>query len=217
MAGCCNPREYDDVFTPSYAGRTARKLTKSGLDDTARRMVEFLDDQGLAGATVLEIGGGVGGLHMELLRRGASSATNAELSTAYDADAWRLLKEAGLTERVTRCIVDLAASPEKLPPADVVVLHRVVCCYPDFPRLLGTAADHARRALVFSYPRPRMLTRAQTLLENASYAIRRQEFRTYVHSPRAMVDVAADHGHEVIKTGRNAMLEFTGTARSLGS
>jgi hypothetical protein len=45
-------------------------------------------------------------------------------------------------------------------PADLVMLHRVVCCYPDYERLLGAAADHARRALVFSYPPRNALSRA---------------------------------------------------------
>ena len=154
---------------------------------------------------------------MELLRRGASVATNVELSSSYDAEAARLLDEAGLTERVTRRIVDLAANPEAVPEADVVVLHRVVCCYPDFPRLLGAAADHARRAMVFSYPRQRLLTQAQTLLENLSYVVRRQDFRTFVHSPEAMVDVLADHGQIEVMTGRNQMWQFSGSARANGS
>ncbi len=214
MPACCDPREYDAVFTSRYARRTARKLRSSGLDDTAQRMVDFLDGQGLSDATVLEIGGGVGGLHMELLRRGASTATNAELSSAYDAEAARLLDEAGLTERVTRRIVDLAANPGEVPEADVVVLHRVVCCYPDFRRLLGAAADHARRAMVFSYPRQRLLTRAETALENLSYVVRRQDFRTFVHPPEAMVDVLTDHGQSAVMTGRNRMWQFTGSVRA---
>ena len=81
MAACCDPHEYDAVFTSKYARRTARKLRTSGLDDTAARMVDFVVTQGIDGATVLEIGGGVGGLHIELLRRGALTATNVELSS----------------------------------------------------------------------------------------------------------------------------------------
>jgi hypothetical protein len=46
-------------------------------------------------------------------------------------------------------IHDLAADPGAVEPADLVVLHRVVCCYPDYERLLGAAADHARRGLVW--------------------------------------------------------------------
>lgn len=214
MSSCCDPHEYDAVFNSKYARRTASTLRDSGLDDTAQGMVGFLDSQGLRGATVLEIGGGVGGLHMELLRRGGSTATNAELSSAYDEEAACLLDEAGLSERVTRRIVDLAESPGALPEADVVVSHRVVCCYPDYRRLLGAAADHARRVLVFSYPRDRLLTRVETVMENLSYAVRRQEFRTFVHSPDAMVDVLADHGLTVVAGGRNRMWQWTGAVRS---
>jgi hypothetical protein len=216
MSGCCDPHEYDAVFTSKYARRTARKLRASGLDDTAARMVDFVVGQGIDGATVLEIGGGVGGLHLELLRRGARTATNVELSSAYDAEAAELLDEAGLTGRVDRRIVDLAADPEAVPRADVVVLHRVVCCYPDFPRLLGAAADLARRVLVFSYPRPHVLTRAGTWLENLGYAARGQDFRTFVHSPSAMVDVLGGHGLIAAQSGQNTMWRFTGTVRAAG-
>lgn len=201
------------VFTDRYARRTARKLQDSGLDDTAEQMVDFLVEQGVAGGSVLEIGGGVGGLHMELLRRGAAQATNAELSTAYDAEAAGLLAAAGLTDRVDRRIVDVAADPRSVARADAVVLHRVVCCYPDHQALLGAAADHAGRMLAFSYPRPHLLTRAQTLLENVGYAIHRQRFRTFAHAPDAMQNVLAEHGLSVVAGGRNTMWQWTGAVR----
>jgi len=214
MPACCDPSEFDAVFTSKYAAQTARKLRSSGLDDTARRMVDFLEDVGVEGADVLEIGGGVGGVHLELLRRGASRATNLELSTAYDAEAARLMREAGVAERVERRIADLAAEPEVVPRADLVVLHRVVCCYPDFRTLLGAAADRARLALVVSFPRPHLLTRAGTALENMSYALRRQTFRTFVHPPDAMAGVMAAHGLDVVRTGRSAMWQYAGAVRA---
>src|SRR5688572_16023398 len=115
-------------------------------------MVDFLAERGVEGATVLEVGGGVGEIQIELLKRGAASAVTLELSPAYDDEATQLLREAGLEGRVERRLHDIAEDPEAVEPADVVVLHRVVCCYPDYERLLGVAAQHARRLLVFSYP-----------------------------------------------------------------
>ena len=115
MPACCDPGEYDVVFTSKYARRTAKSLRKSGLDDTATKMADFLTDQGLDGATVLEIGGGVGGLHLELIRRGASQATNAELSGAYESEAAKLLAESGLADRVTRRIADVVTDPGSIP------------------------------------------------------------------------------------------------------
>jgi magnesium-protoporphyrin O-methyltransferase len=214
MTACCDPAEYDDVFTSKYARRLAKSLRASGLDDTAAKMADFATDQGLDGATVLEIGGGVGGLHMELLRRGASQATNIELSTAYEGEAARLLAETGLADRVSRRNADVVADSSATPEADIVVLHRVVCCYPDFPALLGLAADRARRALVFSYPRPRLLTRTETVMENLGYAVRRRTFRTFVHSPEDMLAVLAKHGHAPVSGGRNFRWQYSGTVRA---
>ena len=157
-SGCCDPRGCDRFFNRRFARRMARAYRKRGLDATAQRMVGFLEQEGIAGATVLEIGGGVGEIHLELLRRGAERAVNLELSPAYDADAARLASEAGVQDRVERRLHDIAAEPEAIAPADVVVLHRVVCCYPDYERLLGAAAAHARRALVFSHPRHNLIS-----------------------------------------------------------
>src|SRR4051794_5268088 len=64
-------------------------------------MVAFLERAGLEDATVLEIGGGVGEIHLELLKRGAARAVNLELSPAYDAEAARLVREAAVDPRAS--------------------------------------------------------------------------------------------------------------------
>jgi magnesium-protoporphyrin O-methyltransferase len=158
-------------------------------------VVDFASEA-LDGGTVLEIGGGVGELQVELLARGASRATNLEISSSYEDEARALLAGAGLTERVTRRIVDIAQAPGDVEPADVVVLHRVVCCYRDFPRLLSAAASHARRRLVFSHPADNLLTRTEFAAENIYRRLTRNSFRAFVHPPAAMIEVAEGEGLE---------------------
>jgi hypothetical protein len=124
----------------------AKRYREKGLDKTAQLMVEFLEQRGIEGATVLEVGGGVGDIQIELLKRGAARAVNLELSPAYEEEATRLLREAGLEERAERLLHDIAADPADIVPADVVVLHRVVCCYPDrSSRRYEPASGKARR------------------------------------------------------------------------
>jgi 16S rRNA G966 N2-methylase RsmD len=190
MGGCCEPQGYDDLFGARFSRHLARRYRKRGLDKTAGRMVAFLAERGVEGATVLEIGGGVGDLQLELLRRGAVRATNLELVDSYDADAQSLAAEAGLADRIRRVRLDLAATPDAVEPHDIVVLHRVVCCYPDYERLLGAAADRARRLLVFSHPPSNVLSRAVFAVQNAFFRIRRNPFRAYVHDPDAMTAAA---------------------------
>ena len=182
------------MFGDRFAKRMAARYRKKGLDGTARRMVEVLTERGVQGATVLEIGGGVGEIGVDLLKRGAASATNLELSPGYEAAAVRLLDETGLTGRVTRRLVDIAADPDAVEPADVVVMHRVVCCYPDYARLLGVAADHARRQLVFSHPPRNRVSRAVVATQNLLLRLARREFRVFTHPPAAMLAVLAEHG-----------------------
>ena len=124
------------MFGPRFAPHLASRYRKRGLDKTSARIVELVTNHGVEGATILEVGGGVGDIQIELLRRGARRATNLELVDVYDADANRLAAAAGVGDRITRRLVYIAATPDDVEPADVVILHRVVCCYPDYERLL---------------------------------------------------------------------------------
>jgi magnesium-protoporphyrin O-methyltransferase len=182
------------MFGQGFARRMAARYRKRGLDSTARRMLDLLDVAAVQNATVLEIGGGVGEIHLELLRRGAASATNLELSPSYDAEAQRLLDEAGLTGRVQRGLLDIAADPAAVEPADIVVLHRVVCCYPDYAQLLGVAADHARHHLVFSFPPRNALSRTVVGVQNLLLRLAGRDFRTFAHPPAAMLAVLNERG-----------------------
>jgi magnesium-protoporphyrin O-methyltransferase len=182
------------MFNHRFANRMATRYRKRGLDKTARRMVELLTERGVQGATVLEIGGGVGEIQLELLRRGAASATNLELSPGYDAEAAALMEGAGFTDRVQRRLVDIADDPAAVEPADIVVLHRVVCCYPDYVKLLSVAADHTRRHLVFSHPPRDPLSRAVVATQNLLLRLSGREFRVFAHPPAAMLAVLAEHG-----------------------
>lgn len=194
VGDCCEPQGYDETFSVRFAQRMARRYRRRGLSRTARAIVTFLTDRGIDGASVLEIGGGVGELHVELLRRGAATATNLEISTNYEAEAAQLLERTGLAARVERRLLDIAQVPDEVEPADVVVLHRVVCCYPDYERLLGAAASKTGRLLVFSHPPRNLATRAALWLENTLRRLKGDSFREFVHPPEAMRSVAVGSG-----------------------
>lgn len=194
VSGCCDRAGYDATFGDRFARRIARRCRRHGLDRIRRRIVDFLGSQGIDDATVLEIGGGIGELHVELLRRGARAATNLEISTGYEEEAARLLEGSGVSQRVTRRFLDIATAPDEVEPADVVILHRVVCCYPDYERLLTAAASHARQLLVFSHPPRNLLTRSSFGLDNLVRRLRGNDFRAFVHPPEVMVAVVESQG-----------------------
>jgi len=194
MGDCCGPERYTETFSDRFARRMARRYRRRGLSRSARAIVSFLTDRGIEGANVLEIGGGVGELHVELLRHGAAKATNLEISTSYEPQAALLLERSGMTARVDRRFLDIAQEPDQVERADVVVLHRVVCCYPDYERLLGAAASKAERLLVFSHPPRSLVSRAAFWCENSVRRVKGDTFRSFVHPPAEMRAVATRAG-----------------------
>ncbi|MBA2768832.1 MAG: methyltransferase domain-containing protein [Sporichthyaceae bacterium] len=213
MADCCDPGGYDKVFGDRFANRMARRYRRRGLSRTARHMVGYLVDRGIGGATVLEIGGGVGEIQVELLRRGAATVTNLEISTSYEDQAGELLRESGMDGRVERRFLDIAQAPDEIEPADIVVLHRVVCCYPDYEHLLEAAGSHARRLLVFSHPPPNVVVRTSFWIENFVRRLRGDSFRAFVHPPAAMVAVVNDTGLTTMYQHRGLSWHVVGFAR----
>jgi hypothetical protein len=215
---CCAPHApdgFDREFNARFARRLARRYRREGLTPSAQLVLEFADSLGLDGASLLEIGGGIGDIQLEALKRGASHTTNVELSSAYEPEAARLLDEAGLRSRVTRTLgVDLAGTPEAVEPADIVVLHRVVCCYPDYERLLGAAAGRGKRAVVFSHPTHSLFARLAARTINAVYALTGNPYRAFAHAPDAMVDVLRRRGFEPRYRGRSGPWHVVGAVRT---
>src|SRR5256885_12950541 len=99
MSDCCSPKGYRWVFSERSARAEARRYRRRGLDATSRRIVDYLKTQGVAGRTVLEVGGGIGAIQLELLKAGASKAVSIELTPTYEKVATQLLQEAGLSDR----------------------------------------------------------------------------------------------------------------------
>src|SRR5690349_21098672 len=214
MGSCCDPRGYDRMFNKRFAGRSADRYRRRGLDKTAERIVRLVEEHGVQGVSVLEVGGGVGDIQHELLKRGAARATNLELSSAYEPEAARLLAEAGMTDRVERRMVDIATAPDEVPPADVVVLNRVVCCYRDYEKLLGSVAAHARRQVVFSHPPRNLLSRTLAGGENLLLRALGRDLRVFAHPPQAMLDVLSERGLVPIRTERALVWQVTAAERT---
>ena len=213
MASCCPSRDYRRFFNQRFARRLANRYRKRGLDPTAQTMVQFLQELGIEDASILEIGGGVGEIQIELLKLGAARAQNLELSPDYEQQARMLAGQAGVQGRLDWRIHDLAQDPAAVVPADLVILHRVVCCYPDYERLLGAAADHARRALVFSYPPRNALSRAFYGVFNLVMRLTRSSFRGFAHPPGAMLAALEDHGLRRTFQRRSRIWQIAGLER----
>lgn len=204
MSACCGPA-YDRFFGARQARRDAKRYRKHGLDQTARRLVDELAQHGVDGASVLEVGGGVGAIDIELLGQGAERAVVVELSNGYDEEARALAAEVGAEARIERRNGDFAEEEASIEPADVVVMHRVVCCYPDPELLVGAAARHARRLLALSLPRNTWWLRLGVNAANVWFRMR-GGIQSYVHPPAEVVGIAEAAGLSTVLDERSTWI-----------
>jgi hypothetical protein len=214
MGQCCRPGDLDDIFDQARATADARRYRKRGLDREARGIVRTLCDGGVTGWSVLEAGGGVGAIQLELLRAGAARATNVELSRSYETAARELLAGTGLEGRVDRRIADFVEQAPTLGTADAVILHRVVCCYPDVDALVGAAARATARSLLITAPVDRWWFSAGGRVLNLLLALRRSKFRFYVHPARSIRAAAEREGLRAVSREGRFLWQLLAFARA---
>jgi 2-polyprenyl-3-methyl-5-hydroxy-6-metoxy-1,4-benzoquinol methylase len=210
VSECCSPIGYRRIFSEKRARAAATRYRAKGLDSASRRIVAPLLKHGVVeGRTVLEVGGGIGAIQLELLRAGAQHAVSVELTPTYEEAASQLFQEAGLLDSVERKVLDFVAAGAEVEAADIVVMNRVICCYPDMPRLVGAAADHCWGMLVMSFPKKTWWTRALLSVGNVGLRVTRREFQVFLHSPDEIRYTAELHGLRALATQRGLFWETT--------
>jgi magnesium-protoporphyrin O-methyltransferase len=200
----CDCSGHEATFTTKVAEDDLRDYLRHGPDRTTRELVAALRTEGVDGASVIDVGGGIGALGFELLAAGAARVTSVDASSAYVETARREAARRGTADRIEYRRGDFVELAPEVPPADLVTLARVVCCYGDMPALLGAAAGRAGRAVGLVYPRDAWWTRFGAALLSPIMAGRRDGFRFYVHRERAMDEVLRGAGFERRTIRRNA-------------
>ena len=185
-ANCCEVT--DRAFSENAARAEIRNYRRHGPARQTCELLRAVRSFGLANATLLDIGGGVGTIHHELLQDVARTALHVDASSAYLKEAKTEATRRGHADRVTFVHADFTKVAAELPQADIVTLDRVVCCYPDFRTLLEAAASKSRRLLALSYPRETWYMRLALGVVNAFQRLRRDPFRTFVHPVAEMRD-----------------------------
>ena len=193
---CCSPGDspFDRQFDARHAAEQLRAYRRNGPARMTRALIDGLAAGGVDGRTVLDIGGGVGAVHHELLRSGAASAVDVDASRAYVSVAHEEAERQGHGDRVEYLTGDFIALADRVQPADLVALDRVICCYGNMAELVGRSAGLARHRYGLVYPRDTWFGRLGIMLINARLRLLRSPFRSYIHRTAEVEGVLAAHG-----------------------
>ena len=196
---CCDVNGLDTMFSGRLVRRELDAWKREGLNRRQRSIVDSLEPL-MPGASVLDVGCGIGAVGTTLLTRGAGEGTFVDVSTAYLEAAREVAAQTRVAERASFQQGDFATSKHPYPQADVVVLDRVVCCYPDAAALLEKAARHSKRTLVYTYPRPFWFMPLFRTLCALGMRLFGREYRFFLHDPKLLLRAATGEGHARVVT-----------------
>lgn len=203
---CCD----EELAFIGYDGRDAAKdlasWRRSGPRRTTRELIDVILAEGVEGATVLDIGAGVGVVHTALLEAGVASAIDVDASREYLATARAEAERGGLADRVEYRHGDVVELAAELPSADIVTLDLVICCYPYLGPLLAAATRSRPRLVGLTYPRDVWWMIAFMRLFNAAHIVRRSPARYFVHRRTLVGRFMSQAGYVEIHDGGSPAL-----------
>jgi len=175
---CCSV----NTFSRREAESDLRRYRRSGIDGATRALVDAVKAEGIEGASLLDVGGGIGAIQLELLAAGLGTAQSVDATEAYVDVARAEAVRRGYGERTRHLVGTLAEIGAAAEPADIVTLDKVVCCDPDVAALLGAVTSRARRMIGLVYPRVTWWNRLATRVFDAWGLVTRDRTRWHLHA-----------------------------------
>jgi ubiquinone/menaquinone biosynthesis C-methylase UbiE len=159
-------RDFGSFYNARKAASELRHYRNKGPIPSTRALIDALKSEGVEGATLIDIGGGIGAIQHELLAAGVARVTSIDASDAYIKLAQEESNRRGFAGRVTYHHGDFVELADTIPPADIVTLDRVINVYPDWKRLVQLSAARTLRLYGLVYPRDTLPVKMTVALMN---------------------------------------------------
>lgn len=173
--GCAN------TFSSKEADADLARYRKEGPNASTRALLDAILAEGVEGATVLDIGAGIGAIQLDLLAGGVASVESVDATEAYVATAQAEAERRGYGDRTHGQVGNYVELAADIGPADVVTLDKVVCCYSDMPALISSVGENARRMVGLVYPRETWWNRLGSRIFAAVGWVTRDATRWHIH------------------------------------
>lgn len=189
---CCEIT--NSQFDESIAKGNLKDYLKKGPAKQTKLILEAVRSLKLKNVSLLDIGGGIGMIYHELMNDVINKAVHVDASSAYLKVAKEESVKRGYAEAIQFIHADFTDVEKDISSADIVTLDRVICCYPYYQNLLKAAAEHAKHAVVLTYPRENWYLRIALGVVNFFQKLRNDPFRIFIHPVQQIENLMKEHG-----------------------
>ncbi len=195
---CCTSSQcqaLDEIFDTNYAEDDLKAYRKKGPAKTTQALLQAVQAQGdVRGRSLIDIGGGIGAIQLELLKAGLAQSTAVDASSAFLAIARAEAERNGYGDCTSYQHGNFVERAADIAPADIVTLDRVICCYPDMHALVRRSAERSKRVYALVSPRDSWWMHAAKHGLNAWERLQRSAFRFFVHPDAEVETILAERG-----------------------
>lgn len=182
---CCAIQGTDRFFS-RWSRAYGKRFRRKGLTKEQKYLVEGITKHPVKSKTVLDIGSGVGALHLTLLQMGAAHAVGIDIAEGMIEQAKKFAKEQGLSDRTKYIVGDFVATNGEIPVSDITMLDKVVCCYENVDDLLVKSLGKTKELCALSFPRNVFPVRTMFEIQIFIAKLFRWSFRPFWHDWEAI-------------------------------
>ena len=201
MSNCCaTPRttEGTNKFFSRWSKQYEKQFRKKGLAKEQKLLLDSIRKESITNQHVLDIGCGVGALHLTLLQEGAKGSIGVDLAEGMLEKARNFAADMGVAERTQYINGDFVEVSSTVPPADITMLDKVVCCYENLDQLLLESTAHTKRVYALTHPKNNLAIKLAFKTHILFTKLVRMKFRPYWHDWVGMRTRIAEMGFQLV-------------------
>jgi 2-polyprenyl-3-methyl-5-hydroxy-6-metoxy-1,4-benzoquinol methylase len=201
MRSCCDTSNACTGVNRFFSRRSkhyARRFGKKGLERAQQYLIEGVRRMPISAKEVLDIGCGVGALHLTLLNQGAARSLGVEMSEGMIAEAKRLASESGVEERTQYIVGDFVELADSLAESDITLLDKVVCCYERLDDLIEKSTARTKSIYALSHPKDNALMKTVFRTQILLARFLGWSFHPFWHDWVEMKNLIASRGFQLL-------------------
>ena len=196
---CCGANQQ---FNLKSAKNDLKRYLKKGPRKPTKLVIEALKTIDLKGLSLLDVGGGIGPIPLELIPHGLTEVTNVDASEGYMHIAKAEAEKRNYNDMITSHLGDFTDIQEQIQKHDIVTLDKVICCYPYMDDLLKASLSKAKKYYALVYPQANVLSKLGVKILNLILKLKGNSFRTFIHSPILVESTIANAGFKKIYSNK---------------
>ncbi len=185
-------------FDVKQAKKDLKKYRKNGAQKATKTLINAISSHNINSFSLLDIGGGIGAIQHELLKKGVLLSTDVDASSAYLEKAKEESFRQGTAEKTKFYFGDFVEIANTIAEADIVTLDRVICCYDEMEKLVNLSADKAKVFYGIIFPIDKWIIKKLHKIFNLGFVFERNSMRVFIHSTEKIEEILKLKGFENI-------------------